>query len=734
MAVYACVMLVSVLTGCNNGFSVLTESDLKYIPVAKCVALEPTVSCAVPLPDAQVCGHQPLIFSDADASETYHRVSLDKENWIEAVSGVTVISDIPGFTDELAFPCGVDFTFYLAGENLCNSIRVSVVKQGLTLAINSPASGAQVCGHDRITFTDSDTLETSWQASVNGTSWVSFTSNSTRLYQVPGFSAAACDSDFTFYLRGMDGCNQTSISLHKKDVTLSVTSPSSGASVCGGTAITFTDSDTLETTHQASGDGTNWYPITSGSTFSAITNFNSLPSSFTLYIRGTATIDSCNHVEVANLTKTGSTITISSPSSGATVEGTDTLTFSDTVPSNTHDMRINSGAWLDGAASGVTTLSEIPGFDALPAGSFTIYVRGDDNPTCNITSVSVVKGAYADYSETRTITLNTPALGLAGNVSHFPVLVRITDAAIIDAVRAGAPDIRFYDATYGALDYEIERWDQANNLAEVWVRYPLVHSGTTDQFTMYFGNATAPDGQNPSGVFNSTNGYAGVWHMGEDPSGGTIADSTDNNIDGTPGGMAAGDSITGQVGKGLNFDGTNNMVSMGANTLLQPDSITLSFWIRRNSSWLSPWVPLYAKVSGFSSNGWQYYLDPNAGSEIAASLYVDGNNYFYAPVDPNTFYPFNTWVFMTLTFNTATNAGAIYKNGVSQTISTQGSPSSITASISTITKVAQDDNETVCWPGQMDELRISSTARSADWIKLSYENQRTGSTYVTISP
>ncbi len=34
----------------------------------------------------------------------------------------------------------------------------------------------------------------------------------------------------------------------------------------------------------------------------------------------------------------------------------------------------------------------------------------------------------------------------------------------------------------------------------------------------------------------------------------------------------------------------------------------------------------------------------------------------------------------------------------------------------------------------MDELRISSTARSADWIKLSYENQRTGSTYVTISP
>ena len=64
---------------------------------------------------------------------------------------------------------------------------------------------------------------------------------------------------------------------------------------------------------------------------------------------------------------------------------------------------------------------------------------------------------------------------------------------------------------------------------------------------------------------------------------------------------------------------------------------------------------------------------------------------------------------------------------------TQGTLSTITESASTITKIAQDENETVCWPGQMDELRISSTARSADWVKLCYENQKSGSTYVTIT-
>ncbi len=737
MAVYACVLLVSVLAGCNNGFSVLTESDLKYIPVSKCLVFEQTLSCAFPLPDAQVCGHQLLIFSDADASETYHRVSLDRENWIEAVSGVTTFSAIPGFA---AVPCGAEFTFYMTGENLCNSIGVDVVKLGLTLAITSPASGAQVCGHNRVTFTDSDTLETAWQASVNGTSWVAFASNNTRLYQVPGFSAVACDADFTFYLRGTDGCNQTSFSLHKKGVTISVTSPSSGASVCAGNAISFSDSDVLETTHQASVDGSAWTTFTSGMTYSSISGFGTVSSPFTLYIRGNSAIDSCNVAQVANLTKIGTTITITSPLPDATVEGTDTITFNDKLPFNTYDMRINSGAWLDDAASGVTTLDEIPGFSALSTGDkFTIYVRGDDNPTCNIESVSVLKGGAVTFDGNKTILLDATGMGLSGNVIDFPVLIRLrssepAETAIINAVRSGAPDIRFYSATHGWLDYEIERWDQASNLAEVWVLFPLVHSGTTDQFTFYYGNATIDDGQNPEGVFSSSNGYAGVWHMGEDPSGGTIADSTDNGIDGTPGGMVAGDSITGQVGKGLNFDGTNNIVSMGTNTLLQPDSITVSFWIKRLATWDMPWVPLYAKESWSNPIGWQYYFDYNGVDSIGASLFIDGTNYIYIKQDPNTFYPNNTWVFMTLTFNTATKTGAIYKNGVPQSILTSGALSTITESLLTITKIAQDENDTVFWPGQMDELRISSVAQSADWVKLSYENQKTGQSLVMIQP
>jgi hypothetical protein len=34
--------------------------------------------------------------------------------------------------------------------------------------------------------------------------------------------------------------------------------------------------------------------------------------------------------------------------------------------------------------------------------------------------------------------------------------------------------------------------------------------------------------------------------------------------------------------------------------------------------------------------------------------------------------------------------------------------------------------------GTMDEIRIEKNARSADWIKLCYENQRPGSAFITV--
>ena len=87
-------------------------------------------------------------------------------------------------------------------------------------------------------------------------------------------------------------------------------------------------------------------------------------------------------------------------------------------------------------------------------------------------------GDACDFNHYLEIQFNTTGTGanVGTTQNNFPVLVRITNAAVIDAVHNGATDIRFVDyniapMTAGPyLNYEIERWDQANDVAEIWVK------------------------------------------------------------------------------------------------------------------------------------------------------------------------------------------------------------------------------------------------------------------------
>ena len=104
-----------------------------------------------------------------------------------------------------------------------------------------------------------------------------------------------------------------------------------------------------------------------------------------------------------------------------------------------------------------------------------------------------------------------------GDVVNFPLLLRISDAAIIDAVQPGAADIRFVDSDGTTrLPYEIERWDQVNNQALVWVLVPLVKGNSNQNFiTLLYDDAvdgSVVDGQDPASLWND---YAGVWHFAE---------------------------------------------------------------------------------------------------------------------------------------------------------------------------------------------------------------------------
>ena len=325
----------------------------------------------------------------------------------------------------------------------------------------------------------------------------------------------------------------------------------------------------------------------------------------------------------------------------------------------------------------------------------------------------------------------------ASALTDFPILVRL-DSSNFDfgAARDNGEDIRFVDADGSTvLSHEIERWSKVSQLAEIWVKVPHIPAGSSaDCIWMYWGNPSAPDAQDPAGVWS--NGYVGVWHLSQDPAGGAgaIRDSTANPIHGTCYNMTSADLVDAQIGKGLNFSGDGNpnadhvrIPSTGSDKLSITGSyITLEAWVRR----------------GAATGGWMNIVSRQFGSGggDAYGLAIDGsgsNLYLFAgtggQANANGVTPQDTWVYAVGVKDGSSIR--IYTGGVQRAEAT-GQTGSISTDANDVTIGAQDNdgdlNPEEQYSGLIDEVRISNVPRSAAWIAAQHRSM-TGA-FVAMGP
>ncbi|MBU0856629.1 MAG: DUF2341 domain-containing protein [Gammaproteobacteria bacterium] len=122
------------------------------------------------------------------------------------------------------------------------------------------------------------------------------------------------------------------------------------------------------------------------------------------------------------------------------------------------------------------------------------------------------------WTARRTVTLDTSAAGVAitSPQTSVPVAIRLHSGNFdFTAAKEDGSDLRFVSADDKTLlRYHIERYDSLNELAVVWVQVPMVAPGQ-DKATIhaYFGNAAAAGGQDASGTFDPAT--TGVWHFSE---------------------------------------------------------------------------------------------------------------------------------------------------------------------------------------------------------------------------
>jgi hypothetical protein len=339
-----------------------------------------------------------------------------------------------------------------------------------------------------------------------------------------------------------------------------------------------------------------------------------------------------------------------------------------------------------------------------------------------------------DWEYRRQLTFNNS--GQAEDLSDFPVLITLNSSRInYSYTQDNGEDLRFIDADGSTvLSYEIETWNESGE-SIVWVKVPLIDgSSASDYIMMYYGNNGAAGGENAAAVWS--NNYEAVLHLAE--SSGDFIDSTGNGYYAREGDNANTDIIrqaTGMAGYGLEFDGDYdylalNMSYSGTGAL---NSLTLCVWFRTSDNSAGAYNDNWAFIDFDRSEFYDFYVCVDAGGATDGSIgfsttHNGATNDFYGS---STGLYDNSWHFAGAVFNGGTSTKLIYLDGNQDGSTNQAND---IGNATTRWGLVGDGSEATgfavpytagyhntCWySGFLDELRISHTVRSADWIAAQY--------------
>lgn len=210
-----------------------------------------------------------------------------------------------------------------------------------------------------------------------------------------------------------------------------------------------------------------------------------------------------------------------------------------------------------------------------------------------------------------------------------------------------------------------------------------------------------------------TNDYVAVYHMNQEPTAVSgIKDSTFNEHHGTPyGSMMANDLVDGQIGKALSFDGVDDFIEIYSDgELAAQNTISVSAWIRptnidnaifvQNDDDAGKLTHLFGLHNDFKLKYDNY--DPGGGGLYSTDVVVSGS-----------------WSYVGLTRDN--NDVVFYINESSSGGGTgESRDSAATVDRTLLGARYYSAAPQKVFVDNIEEVRISSTARSSAWMKTDY--------------
>ena len=302
-------------------------------------------------------------------------------------------------------------------------------------------------------------------------------------------------------------------------------------------------------------------------------------------------------------------------------------------------------------------------------------------------------------------------------LADFPVLIRLSPAALPgfaydQMLSPPHGDLRFSTPDGAILSHEVETWDPLGT-SNVWVKLPQLSPGT--QLRIWWGKS----GQSAPPSAGTWNAFNGIWHL--DEALGFASDSTANSSASSTALTPAGSGV---IPGTADLNGTSSTVAINNTAALNPTLISVEAWVKTSAGG-TPSIFNKDQSSGGTNRVWQFRL--NGGKPEFIVFSASSNATVASPneVNDNQFHHLcGTWDGATMRIyvdgilkNSTALSGALRNNQSNKAFIGRG-----------------ENNAPNYFTGSIDEVRLSPVARSADWIRATFDNQKPGASFVTAAP
>jgi biopolymer transport protein ExbB len=295
---------------------------------------------------------------------------------------------------------------------------------------------------------------------------------------------------------------------------------------------------------------------------------------------------------------------------------------------------------------------------------------------------------------------------IPGAPTDVPVLIRLSLANFqyFNDAKPDGSDFRFLAADDKTpLKFHIERFDPQDQIALVWVRVPQLTGGAnTDKVFLYYGNKNAASAADPAGTYDTSQVLD--YHFGAAK--GAPQDSTGAKSE--PTAFDAEVVPASLIGAGVKFSGaqTISIPANGAVHLAPGKGFTLSAWVRieapQNNAYLAQLADQGRELV-LGMTGTQAFARYNGGGAPIA-------------ITQTGQLPSGEWHHLAVRLGDGRLTLLVDGSDV-------GHADADAQEIGGVLTIGGSADKSNYYTGQMDELEVANSVRSADWLKAAARSQ-----------